>query len=79
MAKGGKLVAKVPLSWKKSFKQGVVIRHKMKNCSLCTKDIFCDSSDKLVNQTKKVSANLNEIKQESPNEFDNMLPKYITT
>ena len=31
MADGGKLVAKVPLIWKKSFIQGVVLPHKMKN------------------------------------------------
>ena len=30
MADGGKLIAKVPLSWKKSFSQGVVISHKMR-------------------------------------------------
>ena len=49
MADGGKLVPKVCLSWKKSFNQGVVISHKMKNRSDCTKDILCDDCDKLVN------------------------------
>ena len=34
---GDKLVAKVPLSWKKFFSQGVVIPHKMKNCTDCKK------------------------------------------
>ena len=37
MADGGKLIAKVPLSWKKSFSQGVVIPHKKKNCVDCKK------------------------------------------
>ena len=37
MADGGKLIAKVPFSWKKSFGQGVVIPHKMKNCGECKK------------------------------------------
>ena len=32
MADGGKLIAIVPWSWKKSFSQEVVIPHKMKNC-----------------------------------------------
>ena len=50
IAVGDKLVAKVPLSWKKSFSQGVVIPHKMRNCNNCTTDIFCDESDKSVNQ-----------------------------
>ena len=35
MAEGDKLIAKVPLSWKKSFSQGVVIPHKMRNCCDC--------------------------------------------
>ena len=78
LADGGKLVAKVPLSWKKSFSQGIVIPHKLKNCSDCTKDILCDNCDKIVNQ-KEFSANLNELKREPPNEFGHMLPKYITT
>ena len=32
MAGGDKLMAKVPLSWKKPIIQGVVIPHKMRNC-----------------------------------------------
>ena len=52
MVDGGKLVAKVPLSWKKSFSQGVVIPHKMKNCFDCKEDLLCDNCDKLVNQRK---------------------------
>ena len=77
MANGDKLIAKVPLSWKKSFSQGVVIPHKMRNCNHCTKDILCDDCDKLVNQKKEFSANLNELKREKPNDQGHMLPKYI--
>ena len=77
MADGGKLIAEVLLSWKKSFNQGVVIPHEMKNCVDCKKDILCDECDKLVNQKKDISANLNELKREAPNEFGHMLPKYI--
>ena len=62
MADGGNLIAKVPLSSKKSFSQGVVIHHKMKNCGDCKKDILCDECDKLLNQKKEFSANLNEMK-----------------
>ena len=79
MANGGKLIAKVPLSWKKSFGQGVVIPHKMRNCSDCKNDILCDECDKLVNQTKKFSSNLKEMKRQPPDEFGQMLPKYIMT
>ena len=46
----------------------------MRNCIDCKKDILCD---KLVNQRKKFSANLNELKREAPNDFSHMLPKYL--
>jgi len=79
MVDGNNLIAKVPLSWKKSFSQGVVIPHKMRNCADCKKDILCDNCDRLVNQRKEFSANLNELKREPPNNFGHMLPKYKTT
>ena len=60
MADGDNLITKVPISWKKSFRQGVVIPHKTRNCSDCKKDILCDECDKLVNQRKEFSANLSE-------------------
>ena len=50
MSNGDKLKSKVPLSWKKSFSQGVVNAHKMKSCGDCKKDILCESCDNLVNQ-----------------------------
>ena len=78
MAGGGILVAKVPLSWKKSISQGVVNRHKMRNCNKFIKDILCGECHKLVNQRKEFSANLNEMKRQPPYEFGHMLPKYIT-
>ena len=52
MADGGKLIAKISLSWKKSFSQGVVVPHKIKTCSVCKNDILCDICDKLVNKKK---------------------------
>ena len=73
------MVAKVPLSWKKSFSQGVLIPHKMRNCIDCKQEILCDNCDKLVYQTKNVSANLNELKRVKPNNSGHMLPKYIIT
>ena len=79
MANGNKLIAKVPLSWKKSFSEGVVISLKMKKCGECKKDILCNQCDELVNHKKEFSANLNDLKWEPPNEFGYMLPKYIIT
>ena len=78
MFDGDKLIAKVHLSWKKSFSVGVVMPHKLKFCKNCVKDILCDDCDKLVNQRKEFSANLNELKREPPNEFGHMLHKYTT-
>ena len=69
MANGDKLVAKVPLSWKKSFSQGVVIPHKMRNCGDSKNYILCDNCDNLVNQRKEISANLNELKRKPSNQF----------
>ena len=79
MADGKNLIAKVPLSWKKSFSHGVVIPHKMRYCTDCKIDSLCDRCDKLFNQKKEFSANLNELKREPPNDFGHMLPKYIIT
>ena len=75
---GDKLIAKVPLSWKRSFKMVVVIPHKMRNCNKCKKNILCGEYDKLVNQRKEFSANFIEMKREPPNKFGHMHPKYIT-
>ena len=79
MFEGDKLVAKVPLSWKKGFSLGVILPHKMRNCTDCKKDILCESCDNLVNQKKEFSANLNELKRQTPNDSGHMLPKYIIT
>ena len=79
MLAGDNLIAKVHLSWRKSFSMGVVIPHKMRNCKKCTKDVLCDGCDNLVNQNKKFSGNLNEINRQPPREFGHMLPKYIIT
>ena len=69
---GVKLIAKVPLSWKKSFSYGVVNSYKLRNSKNCTKDILCDRCNKIVNQNKEFSANLNELKREAPSEFGHM-------
>ena len=79
MTDGVNLIAKVPLSWKKSFSQRVVIPHKMRICTDCKIDSLCDRCDKLVNQKTEFSANLNELKREAPNNLGHMLPKYIIT
>ena len=73
----GELIAKVPLSWRKTFSQGVVNPHEKRNCSKCTKDNLCDGCDKIVNQTKEFSANLNELKRQPLNQFGRMLFKWI--
>ena len=52
MADGKNLIAKVPLSWKNSFSQGVVISHKMKNFDDCKKVILCDDCDNLLSISK---------------------------
>ena len=51
----------------------------MRNCNKCTKHQLCDNCDKLVNQKKEFSANVNELKRQSPNEIGYMLPTNIIT
>ena len=70
MARGDKLIAQIPLTWKKSFSMGVVIPHKMRNCNKCTQDILLDNCDNIVNQNKEFSANLNELKRENQMNLD---------
>ena len=79
MANSGNLIAKVPLSWKKLFSMGVVIPHKLRNCSDSPNDILSESSDEIVNQTKEISANLKELKRQIPDKFGYMLPRYEKT
>ena len=55
---------------------GVVIPHTMRNCNKCDKHPLSDECDKLVNQNKEFSANLNELKRQAPNVFGHMLPWY---
>ena len=79
MADGDNLIAKVPLSWKKSSSQGVIKPHKMRNCTEFKKHVLCETCDEVVNQKKEFSANLIQLKREKPNKTGHMLPKYITT
>ena len=51
----------------------------MRICTECKKDFLCESCDNLVNQKKKFSANLNEMKREAPKSLGHMLPKYISS
>ena len=52
MCNDDKLIAKVPVSWEKSFSMGVVFPHKLKKCNKSVKCILCDGCDKLINQKK---------------------------
>ena len=62
---------------KKPISQGVVVSHKMRNYCDCTKDSLCENCDKLVNKKKEVAGNPNELKKEAPNQFGQLLPKYL--
>ena len=75
---GDKLLLKY-LCLGKSFSYCVVIPHRTRSFNKCTKDISCVNCDKLVNQRKEYSANLNELKKQPPNEFGHIIPKFIIT
>ena len=75
MVKVGKLVTKQAFSWKKKqFDIGVVIPSKKSNCDNCTKDLICKDCDKIINQTKAYSSNLNELKRKPLEKLGPMLP-----
>ena len=57
---------------------GIVVPHKIRIHNKCTENFLCDGCDKLVNQRKEFSANLNELEREASNQFVLMLPKYIS-
>ena len=55
---------------------GVIISSANRECTDCDKNFRCDKCNKLVNQTKEFSANLNELKRQAPNEFRHLLLEY---
>ena len=59
MADGDKLIAKLPLSWKKTFCQGVVMSPKLEISGDCKK-ILCLECGNLVNRRKEFWANIIE-------------------
>ena len=75
---GDKLVPKVPLWCKKSFSFVVIFPHTLRCCSECKNISLFDECDKIVNQRKEFSANLNQIKRQAPYQFGHMLPWYKT-
>ena len=74
MLNGVKIIAKVPLSWKHSFDSGILIPHKQRYCSDCENGLICDKFDKLLYQTKKFPANMDELKSQTPNSIGLVLP-----
>ena len=76
MLDGKKITAMLPRSWKKSFKNGVIIPTKMKQCNACKDGILCTTCDNEINENKEFEGNLNLLKRKTPNQFGYMLPYY---
>ena len=74
MLKGKKISAMLPKSWKKTFKNGIIMPTKMRRCNECKDRILCTTCNNQINENKEFEANLNEIKIHPPNEFGYMLP-----
>ena len=55
---------------------GVIIPQKLRNSFECKNNTLCENCDKLSDQNKEFSANLNELKRHAPNEKGYMLPWY---
>ena len=52
MLEDKKISAISPRSWKKSFKNGVIIPVKRKHCNECKRKILCDECNNQVNENK---------------------------
>ena len=63
MLDGKKITAMLPRSWKKSFKNGVKIPTKMRQCNSCRDGILCTTCNNQINENKEFEANLNELKR----------------
>ena len=51
-----------------------MIPSKKSNCDNFTKDLICKDCDKIINQTKAYSSNLNELKRKPLEKLGPMLP-----
>ena len=77
MLDGDNLIAKKTLIWIKLSDCGVIIPQKLGYCSKCTRNSLCNKLERLLNQTKKFPANLNEVKQQTPNLFGHLIARYV--
>ena len=76
MQKGKSVSGSFPLSWKKSFEVGVVIPVKDRFFKKCDENI-CEECMSKTKQFEEFEANLNELKRQPPNAFNQMLPYYV--
>ena len=77
MKEGKSVSSKFPLSWKKSFSDGVVIPTRDRYCNKCSDDYICEDCESKTKQYKEFEAKLNELKRQPPNELNQMLPYYV--
>ena len=67
----------LPRSWKKSFKNGIVISVKMRRCDKRRVKILYVTLNNQINENTDFENNSNLLKREAPNEFGYMLPYFI--
>ena len=75
--KGKKVSAMLPRSWKKIFKNVIVLPTKMRRCNECKDGIVCTKCHKQINENEEFETILNKLERHSPNEFGHMLPYYV--
>ena len=64
MLEGEKISAMLPRSWKKSFKNGIIIPVKMRRFNECIGELLCDDCNNQVNENTEFAANF--FKAKSP-------------
>ena len=67
MLKGKKTTAMLPRPWKKSFKNGIGIPTKMRQCNKCKDGIASTTCNNQINENEEFEVNLNELKRHAPN------------
>ena len=74
MLEGKKISAMLTRSWKKSFKNGIVIPTKKRQCNECKNGKLCTTCNNQIKENKEFEANLSLLKGHPPSELGHMLP-----
>ena len=70
--KGKEISTMLPKSWKKSFKNGVLLPIKTRGCNDCKNNILCITCNNQTDENKELEPYLNLLKRHASNRFANI-------